>query len=280
MYKIVVDSCCELPEIYRNDERFISVPLELQVGSERIKDDESFNQLDFLAKVAACPECPRSSCPDPETYMKAYSSEAERVYVITLSSKLSGSYNSAYLAVSLYEEELAEKFGSKKIHVIDSRSASVGETQIALKLVELEEAGLSFEEIVSYIEKFRDSIGTYFVLDSLDSLIKNGRIRGLKAAVATTLSVKPILAGNEGDIVQLSQALGIKKALKKMVEIIVSRCPDMTGRRIMISNCNCRERAEKVKEMLVAAIEAEIQILDMRGVSSLYANDGGIIVTL
>jgi len=279
-YKIVVDSCCELPDEYVNDSRFTSVALELEVGEERIKDDANFVQSDFLAKVAACPECPKSACPDPEAYMKAYSSDVERVYVITLSSKLSGSFNSALLASTLYEEELEEEFGPRKIHVIDSKSASVGETQIALKLVELEESGLSFDEIVEKIEEYRDSIGTFFVIDNLDTFIKNGRIHGLKAAVATTLSVKPILAGEDGDIIQLGQALGMKKALNKMVEIIISKNFDMRGRKILISNCNCRERAEKVAEMLTKSICAEVKILDMRGVSSMYANDGGVIVTL
>ena len=279
-YKIVVDSCCELPSQYVNDDRFISVPLELQVGDDRIKDDATFDQADFLAKVAACPECPRSACPDPEAYMNAYSSDCERVYVITLSAKLSGSYNSAVLAASLYEEELADEFGPRKIHVIDSKSASVGETQVALKLVELEEQGLSFEEICEAIDEFRDSVGTFFVIDNLDTFIKNGRIKGIKAAVASTLPIKPVLAGEDGDIVQLGQAMGMKKGINKMVEIILEKNYDMTGRRIVISNCNCPDRARKVASMLTEHLNAEVIILDMRGVSSMYANDGGIIVTL
>lgn len=279
-YRIVVDSCCELPVQYKNDDRFTSVPLELQVGNERIRDDETFNQTEYLAKVAACPECARSACPDPETYMKAYSIETERVYVITLSSKLSGSYNSALLAADLYEEEMAEEYGSRKIHVIDSKSASAAETQIALKLIELEDQGLSFEEIVEKIEAFRDSIGTYFVINNLDTFIKNGRIKGIKAAVATTLSVKPILAGNEGEIVQLGQALGMKKAINKMVEIILSNKISLAGRRIIISECNCPDRAKSVADMLTASLDLEVMILSMAGVSTTYANDGGIIVTL
>lgn len=279
-YRIVVDSCCELPVQYKNDDRFTSVPLELQVGNERIRDDETFNQREYLAKVAACPECARSACPDPETYMKAYSIETERVYVITLSSKLSGSYNSALLAADLYEEEMAEEYGSRKIHVIDSKSASAAETQIALKLIELEDQGLSFEEIVEKIEAFRDSIGTYFVINNLDTFIKNGRIKGIKAAVATTLSVKPILAGNEGEIVQLGQALGMKKAINKMVEIILSNKISLAGRRIIISECNCPDRAKSVADMLTASLDLEVMILSMAGVSTTYANDGGVIVTL
>ena len=280
-YRIVVDSCCEIPEAYLGDEHFISVPLELQVGDLRIKDDETFDQLDFLAKVAACPECPRSSCPDPETYMKAYASDVERIYVITLSSKLSGSYNSAVLAADLYEEEYEEEYGPRKIHVIDSMTASAGETQIALKLLELESGNLTFEQIVPLIDAYRDSVSTYFVIDNLETFIKNGRIHGVKAAVATTLSVKPVLAGEDGDIVQLGQALGMKKGINKMIEIINASGKDMSGRRIIISNCNCRDRAEYIASKLAVTYpNVEIIHEDMRGVSSLYANDGGVIVTL
>ena len=125
-YKIVVDSCCELPETYKNDSRFQSVPLGLEVGDYVISDDESFNQKEFLKKVADYPFCPRSSCPSPEKFLEAYHDEAEEIYAVTLSSHLSGSYNSAELAKNLY----AERYGEKKIHVVDSESASCGETQI------------------------------------------------------------------------------------------------------------------------------------------------------
>lgn len=96
-YKIVVDSCCDLPEKYRKDPRFEIVPLGLEVGDYHIMDDENFNQKEFLEKVASCAQCPKSACPSPDRYMKAYTTEAEDVYAVTLSSHLSGSYNSALL---------------------------------------------------------------------------------------------------------------------------------------------------------------------------------------
>lgn len=97
-YKIVVDSCCELPQDLKNDIRFEIVPLTLIVGDNYEKEDNmEFDQREFLDAVAACPECPKSACPSPERYRKAYETEAQRVYVVTLSSKLSGSYNSAVL---------------------------------------------------------------------------------------------------------------------------------------------------------------------------------------
>ena len=103
-YKIVVDSCCELPEEYLQDPRFEIVPLGLEVGDYQIQDDENFDQAEFLKKVAECPKCPKSACPSPERFREAYHTEAEHVYVITLSSHLSGSYNSTYGTYSGVED--------------------------------------------------------------------------------------------------------------------------------------------------------------------------------
>lgn len=275
-YKIVVDSCCELPEELLKDERFERVPLGLEVGEYHILDDDNFNQAEFLQKVAECPTCPKSYCPSPERFMEAYRTEAENVYVVTLSSHLSGSYNSAVLGKSLYEE----KYGAKNIHVVDSESASGGETQIVLKLMELEAQGLPFETIVEQIEHFRDTRSVYFVLDNLETLRKNGRLTGVKALVASTLNIKPIMSAEHGVILQRGQSIGLKKALAKMAEMIVKEIGSTEGRKLIITHCNAPERAEIVKAHITKLASFEqVIIMDTRGLSSMYANDGGVIVT-
>ncbi len=277
-YKIVVDSCCELPIDLKKDARFESVPLTLIVGDVYEKeDDENFDQKEFLEIVAKSPVCAKSACPSPERYRQAYQTDADNVYVITLSSHLSGSYNSAMLGKNLYHEA----YGEKNIYVVDSKSASCGETQIALKLMELEEAGLSFEEITEKIEEFVKNLNTYFVLDNLDTLRKNGRMSRVKALVASTLSIKPVMGADDGTIVQRGQSVGIKKALAKMAELVMKEAVEPEKKRIIISHCNAPERAQLVKEQLEGKMPVkEILIIDMAGLSSLYANDGGIIVTL
>lgn len=276
-YKIVVDSCCELPEELKGDSRFERIPLGLEVGDYQIQDDENFNQAEFLQKVAECSKCPKSACPSPERYMQAYHTEAEHIYVVTLSAKLSGSHNSAVLGKSLYEEQ----YGPKQIAIIDSWSASGGECQIALKIAEMEEDGLPFEEIVQQAETYKEHMNTYFVLDNLETLRKNGRLTGVKALVASTLNIKPVMGAEKGVIVQRGQCVGMKKALSKMVEMIAAEAVEATEKRVIITHCNCLSRAELVKEMLTARQAfKEILIMDTAGVSSLYANDGGIIVTV
>ena len=275
-YKIVVDSCCDLPVKYRKDPHFQVVPLILQIGSDVIVDDDTFDQADYLAKVAASEECPRTACPSPELYMETYNTEAEDVYVVTLSSRLSGSYNSALLGKNLYHEE----YGPKNIHIFDSLSACCGEAQIAIRAMELAESGMAFEDVVADLEAYRDEMKTYFVLDSLDVLRKNGRLTGMKALVATTLNIKPVCWGVDGEIVQKSQGIGIRKALLKMVDIVAQEISNPETKRLMITHVNCYERAAVVKDMILKKVPfLDAIIVDAAGVSTTYAADGGIVVT-
>lgn len=277
-YKIVVDSCCELPDEYKNDPRFQRVPLTLEVGDYQVLDNENFNQLEFLEKVAAYPKAPKSACPSPETFKKAYETDAEHVYCVTLSSHLSGSYNSAVLGEKLYKEE----HGEKSIYVCDSESASIGETQIAMKIMEWEEEGrMTFEQIIEKVKTFRSAMSTYFVLDNMETLRKNGRLPAVKAALVSALNIKPVMGAIEGVIIQKGQAVGIKKALAKMADIITSEGKNLDKKTLYISHCNCPERAELVKNlMLKRARFQKVKILDTAGVSSMYANDGGVIIAI
>lgn len=277
-YKIVIDSCGELLDEWKGDSSFESVPLTLNVGGEEIRDDETFNQAEFLRKVAECPECPKSACPSPETYRSAFDCEEDHVYCVTLSAELSGSYNSAVLGMHLLQETQPEK----KVYVFNSRSASVGQTLIAMKIQECEKAGLPFEDVVSVVEKYIDSQNTFFVLENLETLRKNGRLSKVKALVASALKIKPVMGSTEeGNICQLDQARGMNKALVKMVDYIVDRTADSENRVLAISHCNSPARAQMLKEALQERMRlAKIVILNTAGVSSMYANDGGIIVAV
>lgn len=277
-YKIIIDSCGEFIEKWKEDPRFESVPLTLNVGGETIIDDDSFDQISFIKKVAACPECPKSACPSPERYMKAYDCEADHVYAVTLSSELSGSYNSAVLGKNLFLEEKPEK----KVHVFNSRSASVGETLIGMKIQECEEMGFSFEETVEKVEAYIEEQHTFFVLDDLETLRKNGRLSKVKSLVASALKIKPVMGSTpEGTICQLDQARGINKAMVKMVQHIVEKAENSQDKVLAISHCNCKDRAEFLKNALLEKIDVkEVVILDTAGVSTMYANNGGVIAVL
>ena len=277
-YKVIVDSCGELTPEMKNSGKIFTAPLILNVGGHLVVDDETFDQADFLERVAKCSECPKSSCPSPESYMKAFQGEAERVYVVTLSAELSGSYNNAVLGKNLFLEE----YGEKDIYVFNSRSASVGETLIAKKIMECEEQGMTFQEVIDAVETYIDGQNTYFVLESLETLRKNGRLTGLKALAASVLNIKPVMgATKQGIIIQHGQARGINKALVKMVDRVVEEIVQPEEKILGIAHCNCPARAELVKEMLQKRIPLkEVIVLDTRGVSSMYANDGGVIIAV
>lgn len=276
-YKIVVDSGCDLPKELRKDSHFAVVSLTLTVGGSDIIDDDSFDQLDFIRRVRESKECPKSSCPSPEVYEKEYQCQNTDVYVVTLSGKLSGSYNSALVAMDMYEED----GGTNHVHVFDSQSACCGEAQIAMKIQECAERGLSFDEVVKEVTQYRDNMKTYFVLETLETLRKNGRLTNLQAILATVLSIKPVMGAREGEIVKLEQTRGMNKALKRMCELVVQNARDTEDKTLAISHCNCPERAEYVKEeLLKRASFKKIVIVDTAGVATMYANDGGIVVTV
>ncbi len=277
-YKVIVDSCGELTKDMKASGHFGTAPLCIDIDGHHIVDDETFDQADFLKRAAASPNCPKSSCPSPETYMEGFRCDAERVYAVTLSAELSGSYNSAVLGKELYHEE----YGNKDIHIFNSRSASVGETLIALKIAECEEAGMSFEEVVETVESYIKGQDTYFVLETLEILRKNGRLTGLKAVMATALNIKPVMGATaEGTICQLAKARGVKKALVKMVEEVVKNVKNPHQKILAISHCNCLERANEVKEMILEKIKPrDVIVLDTAGISSMYAADGGIILAV
>ena len=277
-YKVIIDSCGELTKEMKESGCFETASLQIDVNGHHIVDDETFDQAQFLKYVAESPEGPKSSCPSPERYMEGYHCEAERVYAVTLSSELSGSYNSAVLGKSLYIEE----YGEKDIYVFNSRSASIGETLIGLKIAECEERGMSFSEVIDSVEAYIEEQHTYFVLETLETLKKNGRLTGIKALMATALNIKPVMGSTPaGTIQQLGQARGMKKALAKMADQLLAEAVDTKNRILAISHCNCPDRAQYMKELLTSKADfKDVVVLDTAGISSMYASDGGVIAVV
>lgn len=273
-FKIVGDSCTDFLSEDLVKDYVVSVPLTIDVNGFEIVDDESFDQADFLRRVAEFEGCPKSACPSPELYMESFAG-AENVYVVTLSAQLSGSYNSAELAKKIYQEEHPDV----KIHVFDSKSASCGQLLIAHLIESYALTGMEFDEIVKNVTAFRDSMQTTFVLESLETLRKNGRLTGVKALVANALNIKPYMKAVDGTIAQAGQARGIKKALGKMINYIGEVGENLSNRTVIVANCNCYDRAKEVEKELMERYQfKESLIIDTKGISSLYANDGGVIV--
>lgn len=274
-YKIVVDSCCELPKYLEEDERFEIVPFTMEIGDYEVADDSRFDKEDFLEIAKESCKCPNSSSPSPESFMNAFRTDADRIYVITLSSYVSSSYSSALLAARLFCEDVEKK----DIYVIDSRSAACGETQIALKLMDLEEKSLSFDQITAEIQLFVEQMKTYLVLNDMEYLTKIGRISASKIVKAGTLPIRQILStAKDGSIAIVGQAVGMKKAVHKIVDTILKTADHAEKNRIVISHSNCLETVEMIKKVILERTKnTDVIIMNNEGVNSVYVNDGVMI---
>ncbi len=275
-YKIVADSSCDLTEEMRKSMDIEIAPLTLQIADKIYIDDEALNVSEYVKALDESPEAPKTACPSPDDFLKRYNGD-ESVFVVTLSSELSGTYNSAVLAKNLYLEENDDKH----IHVFNSRSASVGETLIALKVDELAKNGLTEVEIVDKVEEFIGGMRTYFLIESLEHLAKAGRLKSYVAVIASLLAIKPIMgATSEGTIRLVHKVRGYKKAFLKFVDTIGEDFTDFSDRILGISHCNCLDRAIEFKEKVLEKYNfKDIFIVEMKGLSSTYADSGGLIIS-
>lgn len=273
-FKIVVDSCCDLSPQMLQDPCFVRVPLTIRVEESTFVDDETFDQADLLWCMRHSEQSPSTSCPAPQAYLDAYQG-AEDVYVVTLSALLSGSHNSAVQARVLLEEEEPER----NVHVFNSCSASSGEVLTALKIRELASSGMPFKKVVREVEQYICQMQTLFVLESLENLRKNGRLTKLQAVVTGALRIKLLMGATpQGEICKLGQALTMKQALGKLVDRMAAD-PDHQGRVAAVCHCNCLERAFALKEQIEAKCQfQQVLILEAGGITTVYANDGGVVV--
>jgi DegV family protein with EDD domain len=283
-YKVIGDSCCDYTPELKADPHFTIVQLTLEIGDYTIIDDEKFDQKDFLRRVAESPIGPKTACPSPEAYRDAIEkADADEVYIITLSQHLSGSFQSAVVGQQMYEEETPEA-DRKKVRVFSSDSASSGQLNLCLLIKELKEEGTSFEEVCRILDEKIDVMKTWFVLESLETLRKNGRLSAVKSLIASALNIKPVMSAEHGVIIKVDQQRGMNKALKKMIELSVAHAggPEKTkDLRLCIAHVNNPERAAFVKEeYLKVAPFRDVVITDTMGVATIYGNDGGIIVAL
>lgn len=276
---ILADSCCDLsPELLKKTQAKIA-PLTITIDDTHYVDDGTVDIPPYLAAMKASKNPVRSACPSPDLYAEDIRATEGDCFIVTLSAKLSGSHNAASLGVQLAQEDMPEK----KVHVFDSESASVGETYIALMIHDLIAAGKSFEQIVELVEEKIRSMHTLFVLDSLDNLVKNGRISRTVALLANVLSIRLLMSDDgHGAIKNISKARGIKGALGQMVETCRKHTEGLAAasQRLVISYCNCPERARQVRDMIREKCPAigEIILTPTSALSSMYANDGGIVI--
>lgn len=273
-YNVIVDSCCDLTAEMRGSGLFHNVPLTIHVGENEFRDDFSLDTQDLVDAMAMCQEASHTSCPAPADYLAMFEACEGDLYVVTLSALLSGSHNSAWQASRIFLEDHPDR----NIHIFNSCSASAGETLIAEKISQLAGAGLPFAEVVQVTDHYITEMNTLFVLENLDNLKKAGRLSRVQALITGALRVKLVMGSTpEGEICKHGQALSVKQAMSKLVSIMAAD-DNHRGKTLCIAHCLCRDRAEQLAALAKKNCDfSRVVITDTRGISSFYANDGGII---
>lgn len=273
-YSIVVDSCCDLTASMRRGGPFHTVPLTIHVGERSFVDNNDLCQETLLHAMSSYPEAPHTACPSPAEYLDAFEASEGDIYVVTLSAVLSGSHNCARQAAMMFLENHPER----NIYVFNSCSASAGEVLLALKLNKLAAAGAPFHEVVRMGDAFIAEMNTLFILETLDNLKKNGRLTKTQAALTGALKIKLLMGATpEGEICKRGQALSMKQGLGKLVQMI-SADEKHRGRTLCIAHCTCRERAEELRMQALKHCDfRNVIICSTHGISTVYANSGGIV---
>ena len=271
-FQIIVDSCSELKSDYLKNEKigFSVVPLLINVGDKEFVDDDN---LDCKAMLEEMKKSKKSSsaCPSPQSFLELFD-KADYTFVVTITSKLSGCYNSAIVAKQSYSKP-------ENICVIDSKAVSGTEILIVDELVRLINQGLSFDEIQTAITKYRDERDLYFILQRFDNLVNNGRMSRFAGLIASTLVIRPICVADNGEIKIAKKTIGIKNAIAKMVQMISEKTKDIENKPIIISHCYANEEVAMIKAELEKKCHfKEVRVVTTKGLCSYYALEKGVIV--
>ncbi len=271
-FKLITDSSANLREI-REDVDFASVPLTIRVEDREFVDDETLNLDDMLETLAATKSKSSSSCPNVEDYLAAFG-DADRIFCITITSNLSGSFNAARIA----KEEYEARHPDRKVYVIDSLSAGPELKLIAYRIIELIKNSEIFEDICKKIAEYQTHTRLMFCLQSLKNLANNGRVSPVVAKIAGVLGIRAVgKASDEGTLEMLDKVRGEKGAIAKIFE----RMQEMgyKGGKVLIDNC-CNLPAAKQLQELVQSKFPKAQVIHdtCRGLCSFYAEKGGLMI--
>jgi len=274
--KIVVDSCVDFNEdVFNTNGQFERVPFKINIDDETIVD-KNLDTSWLLSKMKASTSKIMTTCPSPNDFLDVYRKCRDN-FVVTISSKLSASYNSALIAKDiLNNDELSQNF----VHVFDSKTASVGQSLVALKVKQLIEESLPTAQIIEKVNHYVSNLKTLFILESLDNLIKNGRISKMGAIISSLISIVPIMGSNvDGGIELKAKARGSKRAFGKLLDMIGEDQVDFKNTILGITYVNAKDKAEALKmEIQKMYSFKEVLIFKSGGLSTVYADDGGIVI--
>ena len=271
MYKIISDSSCDMVEYTGID--FTSVPLSISTGEKTYIDDRAIDVHDMLDYLAEYKGRSYTACPSVNAWLSAFG-DAEEIYVCTMTSGLSGTFNSASIAMGIY----LEGHPDAKIHVFDSLSTGPELRLHIEKVIELKEQGKSFEEIVAYMPEYIKSTRLFFSFFSLHNFAQNGRVNKVLASAIGMLGISVLgTASEEGTVESIGKCRGDKKAVFGLLNEVV-KCGCIGGKIRICHVENEKLAARLVKALTVTFPDADIKCYPAKGICSYYGERGGLIV--
>lgn len=270
MIKFVSDSSCDRPHISGMHVEY--VPLVMSTDERSFRDDEKLDVLEMLDYMGAYKGRSFTACPSVDAWMCAFEG-ADEVYAVTITSGLSGSYNSALAARELF----LQSHPDVKIHVFDSLSTGPELVLLLEKLRDLTAQGCSFEEVCRQASEYQKHTRLFFILQSLHNLSQNGRVSKVIAAAVGVLNIRIVgTASTEGTLEQLARSRGDNKALAEiMAQLENAGC---AGKKIRITHADNPRLAERLAAMAADRWpDADITVAPSSGLCSYYAERGSIM---
>ena len=274
-YKIVVDSSSNLKNDYLKDQDigFEVVPLTIRVDDEIFVDNDNIDVDKMLTSMHKSKKKSTSACPSPYDFLKTFEGY-DNIFIITISSKLSGCYNSAINAGQQAQNE------GKKVYVIDSKATAGSMILLVDEVYRLIKENYSFEEIKTKIEEYQKSINLLFVLSKYDNLVKNGRMSRFVAIIATSLAIKPLCIADNGEIKVQEKIRTFKGVLKRLVFNIGTLCKETKNKICYICHTKNLEDSLFLKSLIEKNYSfKDIRIVENRGLTAFYSLEKGIIVS-
>ena len=276
-WRLVADSSCDLvPDTLSDDQvKFASVPLTIIVGNAQYVDIPATDTRRMMVHMKEFKGASSSSCPSPDDFAREFVKAANTI-AVTITSGLSGTYNSALQGVRLALEQNPDS----NIHVVDSHATSGSMILILRRLRELIAQDLSFEDIVEQIERYRDTMRIIFSLASFDNLVKTGRMSKTSGVLASALNIRAVAINTAQGVIQvLEKPRGQKKAIERMVALMET-VKDMAGVPVVISHCNNPEGARQLCDAVRAAYAVnDITICETHCLTSFYSGDQGLLLS-
>jgi fatty acid kinase fatty acid binding subunit len=269
---IVLDSTSDFAEAPERFPNMRVVPLYVRFGEDVYRDHVEMSPSEFYERLRSAPELPSTAQPTPQDFVDAYEelSSYERIWSLQLTSKLSGTYQSAELA--------AEQLGGDRIRVVDTETASLAVAMLALAIERRLERGTTDEEIEALIDRFKRDSDVVFTVATLEYLQKGGRIGKAAALAGTLLSVKPILSIDDGVVHPVGKVRGRQKALEEFAKLFTAATENGPGLRVSIAHASAPEWIDVLTDLVQKTRPAaEIELVaNLGAVVGAHAGPGAV----